>query len=83
MDELQTWQIILTYSIVAVAFYCTGIVSGLLLQRRNIVEWRLRCHELELELAILQKRKPRNLDELVSATTNLVTEHDRDQLPNA
>ena len=83
MDELQTWQIIVTYSIVAAVFYCSGIVSGLLQERRNIIQWRLRCLELELELAILQKRKAKNLDELVPAMTNLVTENDRDQLPNA
>ena len=65
MDELQAWQIIVTYSIVAVAFYCSGIVSGLLQQRRNILQWRLLCLELESELASLQNREARDVDEIV------------------
>ena len=68
MDELQAWQIIATYSIVAVVFYCSGIVSGLLQQRRNILQWRLRCLELESVLASLQKREARNVDEIVPET---------------
>lgn len=64
MDELQSWQIIITYSIVAVAIYATGIVSGLLQQRRKIAQWRSRCSKLEYELASLQKREARNIDEI-------------------
>ena len=58
----MTDQIVISVAvvIVAIGYFCVGVV----VMQSKVLKWRIKCIELEHDLARLGKREPRNIDDL-------------------
>lgn len=57
---MNEWGIILILTLVGIGFFYVGVLHG----SRHDLFWRLQWIKLEHQLAALQQRKPRNIEEV-------------------
>ena len=57
---MNVWNFILIMALVGIGSFWAGVLHG----SRHDLFWRLQWIKLEHQLACLQKRKPRNIEEV-------------------